>query len=1337
MIYTILNNSHKHKKRSIMIKTFLKNRIILNTANCDVKWNVKIPKLKLFLILVLTTIVLPVWSNPIDENTARKVASQTLSRSSASHSSADLQLLCISGSNSELNIVKRASQIGETVYFYVFGGENNEGFVIVAGDDRVAPVLGYSFSNNFSVENMPSNLTWWFEDYARQIEYAIENDIAPTLKTEQQWMQYLSNEYVRNLEATIGPLLETTWSQSPYYNQLCPEGSLTGCVATAMAQVMKYHNHPIQGAGTFSYNHSTYGTLSANFGETIYQWNNMPPALTYTSSPEQINAVATLMYHCGVALEMTYSPISSGALGIGAIRTLPTFFGYDYNIAVASLYGENPNINDWYNLLRTELNANRPIIYSHAALSHNLVCDGYTDDNLFHFNWGWGGSNNGWYLPALLHSTGFNYMHGIVYNIKPCEGALSWEIGDPIPANVIATLSNGTLTINGIGATQNWSNANRPWNSYFSSVIINNGVTNIGSYASGDNRYLNSVTMGDNVTSIGNNAFYSCKSLSSIEISNSVTSIGNSAFSTCNSLTDLTIPNSVTSIGSSAFAGCRSLISLLIPNSVTSIGSSAFAGCTSLISIDVESNNMNYTSENGVLFNKSKTTLICYPAAKSNTFYTIPNSVIQIMQAAFYYCFNLSSIIIPNSVSVIANSSSTFSNCSSLTDVTVNWTTPLSIGTAFFSSITLANVNLHVPAGTECVYKATPIWGIFNIIGLPLTITPSASSGGTISPSGAQTVNCGGNQTFTATPNSCQEVNQWTVNGSVVQTGGTTYTVSNVQGNTTVNVTFKIKTYTVTPSAGSGGSISPSIIQTVNCGGSQLFTATPGSCQEVNQWSVNGNVVQTGGTTYTVSNVQANTTVQVTFKIKTYTVTPSAGSGGTISPSGVQTVNCGGNQTFTATPNSCQEVNQWLVNGSVVQTGGTTYTVSNVQANTTINVTFKIKTYTVTPSAGSGGTISPNSLQTVDCGSSKSFTAFPNNCNEVDQWKVNNSVVQTGGNNYTIQNVQANTTVNVTFKPITYTVTATAGNGGNISPSGVQSVECGNDKTFTATPNDCQEVDQWTVNGNVVQVGGATYTISNIQANATVNVTFKAITHTITASAGDGGTISPSGVQTVDCGSSQTFYFEPNTCYYIAQVLIDGVNNPEAIINGSYSFENIMENHKIVVTFAIYTYNTTVSANPPEGGTAAVVGAGGENVSCGTTIAVVALANTGYNFVNWTSDGTEVSTNVIYSFTATENVDLVAHFKKDSVSIVETQGIASLQVYPNPTSGELYVEISDFPISDYQISDIRIFDLMGRQVSIVGQSQIGQSQIVINVAPLPSGMYFLKIGEKTVKFVKE
>ena len=168
----------------------------------------KSPK-KSILLLVLATLVLPVWGGQVDENTARQVASQTLLRSSKTQQSDSttqlrasavsqktVQLLYKSSSSSENgNSAMRSAKANaaETVYFYVFGAEDNKGFVIVAGDDRVAPILGYSHNNGFPAENMPPNLKWWLNEYARQIEFAIENNMEPTPETKQRWTQFLNN----------------------------------------------------------------------------------------------------------------------------------------------------------------------------------------------------------------------------------------------------------------------------------------------------------------------------------------------------------------------------------------------------------------------------------------------------------------------------------------------------------------------------------------------------------------------------------------------------------------------------------------------------------------------------------------------------------------------------------------------------------------------------------------------------------------------------------------------------------------------------------------------------------------------------------------------------------------------------------------------------------------------------------------------------------------------------------------------------------------------------------------------------------------------------------------
>ena len=197
---------------------------------------------------------------------------------------------------------------------------------------------------------------------------------------------------------------------------------------------------------------------------------------------------------------------------------------------------------------------------------------------------------------------------------------------------------------------------------------------------------------GYTVTSIGGSAFSWCESLTSVDIPNSVTSIGDSAFSWCESLTSVGFPNSVTSIGYNAFAYCRSLMNVDIPDSVTSIGGSAFADCTSLTNITVASGNSNYSSENGVLYNKEKTTLIQYPAGKTDVSYTIPDSVTSIGDSAFTDCTSLTSVDIPNSVTSIGDEA--FISCRSLTSVNIPDSVTSIASYAFAHCSSLTNVNI-------------------------------------------------------------------------------------------------------------------------------------------------------------------------------------------------------------------------------------------------------------------------------------------------------------------------------------------------------------------------------------------------------------------------------------------------------------------------------------------------------------------------------------------------------------------------------------------------------------------------------------------------------------------
>jgi hypothetical protein len=242
--------------------------------------------------------------------------------------------------------------------------------------------------------------------------------------------------------------------------------------------------------------------------------------------------------------------------------------------------------------------------------------------------------------------------------------------------------------------------------------------------------------------------------------------------------------------------------------------------------------------------------------------------------------------------------------------------------------------------------------------------------------------------------------------------------LSNVIANHSVVVTFQLVTQTVTPLvSGTNGTISPNTPQAVSYGGSITMTATPNAGYAVGIWAVDGVLAQTGGTKFTLSNVVANHSVVVTFKAGTYTVTPLvSGTNGTISPNTPQTVTSGGSLTMTATPNTGYTVGIWAVDGVLAQTGGTSFTLSNVATNHSVVVTFKANTYTVTPLvSGTNGTISPNTAQKVTSGGSLAMTATPNTGYTVGIWAVDGVLAQTGGTSFTLSSVVANHSVVVTF----------------------------------------------------------------------------------------------------------------------------------------------------------------------------------------------------------------------------------------------------------------------------------------------------------------------------------
>ncbi|MCP4613981.1 MAG: hypothetical protein GY845_35285, partial [Planctomycetes bacterium] len=356
---------------------------------------------------------------------------------------------------------------------------------------------------------------------------------------------------------------------------------------------------------------------------------------------------------------------------------------------------------------------------------------------------------------------------------------------------------------------------------------------------------------------------------------------------------------------------------------------------------------------------------------------------------------------------------------------------------------------------------------------------------------GATTVTYGSDLGFSATPGVGYQVEKWFVDEEEVQAGGTSYTLSNIQADHAVHVTFKLLQYTVTSSAGANGSIAPAGATTVTYGSDLSFTTTPGTGYQVDTWSVDGSPVQTGGTSYTLSNIQTTHTVEVTFRLLEYVVTGSAGSNGSIAPVGATTVTYGSDLSFTATPGTGYQVDKWFVDGADVQTGGTSYTLSNIQAAHTVEVTFRLLEYVITGSASANGSIAPDGATTVTYGSDLGFSATPGTGYQVDKWSVDGAEVQTGGTSYTLSNIQAAHAVQVTFKHFGHLITPSAGINGSISPDSPIMVNDDGSQHFTAYPYTGYEVDGWYLDGGEVQIGGNSYGLSNIHEDHTVRVTFK------------------------------------------------------------------------------------------------------------------------------------------------------------------------------------------------------------------------------------------------------
>jgi|GEM_PF-982389 len=855
------------------------------------------PRANLLLVILLNFVTCTLIAQTIDIQTAQTIAEHRLS----SFRKQSLKTSITSKSRIRFTSAKAVVENRDTLY-YVLNDTISKSFVIVSADKRAWPVLGFSTEGSLDENNLPEALTDWLDNRKEEIRYIKDNNIQADSKTIEAWTNL---EQETTATTQVGPLLKTKWGQNCYYNELCPEDSegpcghaVAGCVATAMAQIMKYWNYPTRGKGSYSYVHSTYGTISADFDSTIYQWDQMPDRVGGTN-----NAVATLMYQCGVAVHMGYGPDGSSTS-----CTPDAFINYfDYSSGAKSLFAGNYTSLEWSNLLRQELDAGRPVYYTVKVSDdgHAVVCDGYTDNDYFHFNWGWDGDGNGYFY---VNNSRFNGSNQIIVGIEP-NSSHKEESGLFISANEINLVKNteevtivssadwtavsdqswlslsvskgsagtstlhltapvndtnddrtATVTITAAGfpsreikVTQSRSYTYEITAGGLQQTIGNNSTAITSLVVKGTIDARDFKTMRDDMpllalvdlseatiaaysgtegTSIYGNTTYNANTvpesafensdqkgkttLVSIQLPVTATAIGYDAFYGCSNLSSVDIPELITTIGRSAFYDCGSLITVTIPSSVSNIGGLVFYGCNQLTTIAVDSGNPDYSSSDGVLFNKIQTELIVCPPAKSGS-YTIPSTVKSIGNNAFWECSDLTSIVFPDSlktiesgaftkcnglnslilpVSVVSIESSAFQECSGLTSVTVAWPVPLDLSNSpsVFSGTDGVNKDvctLNVPYGTASLYAEADQWQDFLHIVEP-------DNGFTV---GTATANIGQKEGSTVAVTLKANVN-WSVSSdrnwlSVSPVSGTadatlTFTAEENAGNTTRTATVTV-----------------------------------------------------------------------------------------------------------------------------------------------------------------------------------------------------------------------------------------------------------------------------------------------------------------------------------------------------------------------------------------------------------------------------------------------------------------------------------------------------------------------------------------------------------------
>ena len=1337
---------------------------------------------------------MPLLGNPVDENTAKQLAQNFWKENNIMGVKGDK---VFKKKMDDARFVNVAPQCGYSE-FYIFNNEDGKGFVIIAADDCVTPILAYSYDNNFAAENLPPNLKEWLDGYAEQIQIAVEMRVTATgeIRTDWESLRRGKNLPIRT-DRRVYPLITTTWDQHPLYNESCPYSNyysqltLTGCVATAMAQIMKYWEYPLQGTGEHTYTHTAYidnlgryhdamGELSANFGNTIYDWENMPVALSSSSTSIQINAIAELMYHCGVSVEMDYGVSGVGGSGAQILsyngyqyfeycseNAFKTFFDYK-----STLHGElknNYNDSQWISILKNDLDNARPILYAGYGTNggHAFVCDGYDNNNRFHFNWGWSGNGQG------VNNDAYCYINSLIP-----EGS-SYNFSSGQQAVVGIEPNNPTYNFNLVYySTPIMSNNEYD---FFDNMSVYAEVWNVGSGAF--NGYIGAGVYYEEVP--GSNQYYY------LDIMDYWDRTSTPLPGTYYVYGDLDCAGGPPYIpGSYAIAMLYSIDGSLWNFIDLGNYDYAYFDITSSHRINVRSEFTILTGDGTCLYQNSDATVnVDIKNAGSETFYgqfriSLLNSTGNWMQTIDIF------------------------DCTNGLQPNYHYTN----GLDFTGLITvepgtyLMSVDYKESGSSNWYYAGAsdyqnPVW---------VYVAPEPIYADPYEPNNSQ------NLAYSFTPS-------FSGNTATINTTG-----SNLHNSSDVDY------YKINLNAGYDYTITPRLHDAFNSGNGNTYSVDgmfAYSTDGVN-WSqfyddvMTGNFsIIDGGMVYfdvisyfegDIGTYLLSVGITRTQHANDYIISVSANPSNGGSVSGGGTFTQGQSCTVHATANSGYTFVNWTENGTQVSTNANyTFTVTG-NRNLVANFLTQQQQYTINVSANPSNGGSVSTTGDLSYNFDNGFDGWTTIDADGDgyNWRTGDEVMGTGyGHNGSGDLLLSQSYENDygALYPDNYLVSPQVALCGSISfwacaqdnnyPSEHFGVAVST--TSNTNANSFTTIQEWTMTAK----GDGKYSNHSRVRNSRSQGNWYLYTVDLSAYSGQSGyiairhfncsdmffldiddvSITSNGGNTYYPGQTCTVNATANSGYTFVNWTEDGT---QVSTNPSYSF-TVNGNRNLVANFQAQAqqYTISVSANPSNGGSVS----GGGTFNQGASCTVHATANSGYTFVNWTENGTQVSTNANYTFMVTGNRNLVANFSQSTYTITATAGAngfitpsgtvvvaggsnqtftiipdygyevnevyvdggligapssytfqnvtsnhtifatfiridgiddndgMAFVIYPNPTSGIVNILCQDAEL-------FNIYSTYGQL--LISQTTNGNDQVTIDISNLPSGIYLIQLVSK-------